>query len=147
MTVVGNADPTPAGGVGLVVDLEGTGGDPVADNYRTELEEQLNRLGVKDVKRELANPNHALVVVTAMIPPGCVKGDPIDVEVALPERSGKATSLAAAGSANALLPTTATPKTSARTTPAVTCRSRGLTSRSARGRCWWALATATKPRA
>ena len=93
VTVVGNADPTPAGGVGLVVDLEGTGGEPAPDNYRTELEEQLNRLGVKDVKRELANPNHALVVVTAMIPPGCVKGDPIDVEVALPERSGKATSL------------------------------------------------------
>jgi flagellar P-ring protein FlgI len=93
VTVVGNADPVPAGGVGLVVDLDGTGGEPAVDNYRVELEEQLNKKGVKDVKRELTNPNHALVIVTAMIPPGSVKGDPIDVEVALPEHSGKATSL------------------------------------------------------
>ena len=93
VTVVGNADPVQAGGVGLVVDLEGTGGEPAKDNYRTELEELLTKKGVKDVKRELANPNHALVVVTAMIPPGSVKGDPIDVEVSLPEHSGKATSL------------------------------------------------------
>jgi hypothetical protein len=93
VTTVGNADPVQAGGVGLVVDLEGTGGEPAKDNYRTELEEQLNKMGVKDVKRELANPNHALVVVTAMIPPGSVKGDPIDVEVTLPAHSGKATSL------------------------------------------------------
>ncbi len=93
VTVVGNAEPIPAGGVGLVVDLEGTGGDPAHDNYRTELEELLNKKGVKDVKRELENPNHALVIVTAMIPPGSAKGDPIDVDVALPDRAGKATSL------------------------------------------------------
>jgi len=93
VTTVGNADALQAGGVGLVVDLEGTGGEPAKDNYRTELEELLNKKGVKDVKRELANPNHALVVVTAMIPAGSVRGDPIDVEVTLPAKSGKATSL------------------------------------------------------
>ena len=93
MTTVGNADPIPLGGVGLVVGLEGTGGEPANDNYRTMLEDELTKQNVKDVKRELANPNHALVVVTALYPPGAVKGDPIDVEVSLPPHAGKATSL------------------------------------------------------
>ena len=93
VTTVGNAEPVPLGGVGLVVGLEGTGGEPAADNYRTNLEDDLNREHIKDVKKVLASPNHALVVVTALLPPGAVVGDPIDVEVALPPRSGKATSL------------------------------------------------------
>jgi hypothetical protein len=93
VTMVGNADPTPLGGVGLVVGLEGTGGDPAPDNYRTMLEEQLTKEGVKDVKQLLANPNHALVVVTALLPSGATKDSPIDVQVSLPPHPGKATSL------------------------------------------------------
>ncbi len=93
VTTVGNADSLPLGGVGLVVGLEGTGGEPANDNYRTMLEEELTKEGVKDIKRELANPNHALVVVTALYPVGAAKGAPIDVEVSLPPHSGKATSL------------------------------------------------------
>ena len=93
VTTVGNAEPIPLGGVGLVVGLEGTGGDPAPDNYRTMLEEQLTKEGVKDVKKELANPNHALVVVTALYPPGAAKDAPIDVQVSLPPHTGKATSL------------------------------------------------------
>ena len=93
VTSVGNAEPVPLGSVGLVVGLEGTGGEPAADNYRTDLEDELTREGIKDAKKELKNPNHALAVVTALLPPGAVVGDPIDVEVALPPRSGKATSL------------------------------------------------------
>ncbi len=57
VTTVGNADPIPLGGVGWVVGLEGTGGEPANDNYRTMLEEELTKEGVKDIKRELANPN------------------------------------------------------------------------------------------
>ena len=93
VTTVGNAEPTRAAGVGLVVGLEGTGGEPAADAYRINLEDDLNKEHIKDIKKELANPNHALVVVTALVPPGAVARDPIDVEVALPPRSGKATSL------------------------------------------------------
>ncbi|HVS39980.1 MAG TPA: flagellar basal body P-ring protein FlgI [Gemmataceae bacterium] len=93
VTSVGNADPIPLGGVGLVVGLDGTGGDPAPDNYRTMLEEQLTKDNVKDVKKELADPTHALVVVTAQYAPGAVKGDPMDVVVSLPPHSGKATSL------------------------------------------------------
>lgn len=93
VTTVGNADPIPLGGVGWVVGLEGTGGEPANDNYRTMLEEELTKEGVKDIKRELANPNRALVVVTALYPVGAAKGAPMDVEVTLPPHPGKATSL------------------------------------------------------
>jgi Flagellar P-ring protein len=93
VTSVGNADPIALGTVGLVVGLEGTGGEPAHDNYYTMLTEMLTKEGIKDVKQELANPNHALVVVTAMMPPGSNKGDPFDVEVTLPPHAGKATSL------------------------------------------------------
>jgi flagellar P-ring protein FlgI len=93
VTTVGNAEPIPLGTVGLVVGLEGTGGDPAPDNYRTQLEDQLTKEGVKDVKRELASASHALVVVTALLPPGAAKGDPVDIDVSLPPHAGKATSL------------------------------------------------------
>ncbi len=93
VTTVGSAEPVPLGGVGLVVGLEGTGGDPAPDNYRTMLEGELVRHNCKDVKKELANPNHALVVVTALYPPGAAQDAPIDVEVSLPPHPGKATSL------------------------------------------------------
>jgi hypothetical protein len=90
---VGNADPVPLGYVGLVTGLDGTGGEPAADNYRSMLVEQLGKEQVKNVKQMLADSDNALVVVTAMLPPGANKGDPVDVEVALPPHAGKATSL------------------------------------------------------
>jgi hypothetical protein len=93
VTKVGNADPVPVASVGLVVGLEGTGGDPAPDNFRTQLEDQLAKQNVKDIKRVLADPRHALVVVTALVPPGAAAGVPLDVEVSLPPHPGKATSL------------------------------------------------------
>jgi hypothetical protein len=89
---VSNAVGTPVGGVGLVMGLEGTGGDSPRDDYRTMLERELRRDGVKDVNKVLADPDNALVIITGVIPPGARKGDPIDLEVRLPLRS-KATSL------------------------------------------------------
>src|SRR5439155_18305270 len=47
---------------------------------------------VRNVKEILASPNNALVLVTAVIPPGIGKGDPLDVEIVLPQGS-RATSL------------------------------------------------------
>jgi hypothetical protein len=91
-TTVGNAQPVPVGGVGLVVDLEGTGGDCPPDGYRAMLEDQLRKKGVKNVKEELSAPDHAMVIVTAQVPPGAREGDPLDVEVSLPAGS-RATSL------------------------------------------------------
>jgi hypothetical protein len=83
-----NAEPTPVMGVGLVVDLNGTGGGmPPQSSYRSALENELKRAGVEDVKKVLSSPNHTMVIVTAIIPPGTRKGDPIDLDVSLPPGS------------------------------------------------------------
>src|SRR4051812_7146990 len=93
VSTVSNAQPVRLGGVGLVVGLEGTGGDvPRGDPYRSMLEAQLGKQKVERVKDLLGSPDTALVVVSAQLPPGAHKGDPIDVEVSLPPRS-RATSL------------------------------------------------------
>ena len=89
---VGNAEPISVFGVGLVTGLEGTGGSPEHDNYRSMLEHDLNQRGVKKVREMLDSPANALVLVQGQIPPGSRKGDRIDLEVSLPPRS-RATSL------------------------------------------------------
>src|SRR5262249_23575027 len=76
----------------LVEGLEGTGGEPALDGYRSALEEQLRKEGVRNVKEILTSRNFALVAVTAQVPPGARKDDPIDVEVIVPPH-GKTTSL------------------------------------------------------
>src|SRR5262245_5477910 len=91
-TDVGNADPVPLGGVGLVEGLEGSGGDCNHDAYRTMLADNLRKEGVQHVNQLLKSSECALVIIEAHFPPGARKGDPIDVEVKLPPGS-KATSL------------------------------------------------------
>lgn len=91
-TSVGNAQPVPVGGIGLVVGLEGTGGEPANDANRSILEDDLRKEGVKNLKEVLASPNIAMVLVSAQIPPGARRGDTIDIEVQMPPRS-KGTSL------------------------------------------------------
>jgi hypothetical protein len=86
------AEPIQVSGVGLVQLPDETGGGNPAGQYRQMLEEQLLKQGVKDVKQVLASPKYALVLVTARIPYGVRRGDPIDIEVTLPPNS-KATSL------------------------------------------------------
>jgi hypothetical protein len=85
-------EPVQVGGVGLVSGLEGTGGDSGASAYRSMLERELQMRNVRNVRDVLSSPDNALVVVSAVIPPGAHKNDPIDVEVALPPGS-RATSL------------------------------------------------------
>jgi hypothetical protein len=87
-----NTDPIQVSGVGLVVGLEGTGGDPPPGGYRDMLVNELRKRGVENVKEVLASPNNAMVLVTARIPAGARKGDPLDVDVLIPPGS-KATSL------------------------------------------------------
>jgi flagellar basal body P-ring protein FlgI len=93
-TTVANAEPVSLGGVGLITDLEGTGGDCNADGYRTMLANELRRDRNENanVNEVLRSPNNALVIVEAAMQPGAAKGDRIDVEVKLPPGS-KATSL------------------------------------------------------
>src|SRR5262249_28115713 len=92
VTVVGNAEPVSVAGVGLVVGLEGTGGDTSNQEYRSMLDDAHKKEGVKNVKEVLASPANALVLVSGQVPPGAGKDDPIDLEVALPPKT-KATSL------------------------------------------------------
>ena len=86
---VGNADPLPLGGIGLVVGLDGTGAAPTSDANRTMLEDDLRKQGVRNIKEMLASNTVALVMISASIPPGTRKGDALDIEVTLPPRSNK----------------------------------------------------------
>ena len=93
ITAVANADGVQLSGVGLVVRLDGTGGGlPPPSGFRSLLEGQLRQHAVDNVKEVLSDPNHALVLVSATIPAGARKGDPLDIEVTLPPGS-KTTSL------------------------------------------------------
>ncbi len=74
-------------GVGLVIGLDGTGEDPPATPQRKMLLEEMRRRKIEDPESLLRSPNTALVVVTAYIPPLIRKGDPLDVEIKLPEGS------------------------------------------------------------
>jgi hypothetical protein len=89
---IDNADPVRVGGVAVVSHLDGTGGDSPVDSYRTLLEDQLVKSGIRNPKKLLANPDYAMVIVNGLIPPGTGEGEPFDVEVTLP-RGSKATSL------------------------------------------------------
>ena len=87
VTEVSGAGPIQVTGVGLVTGLAGTGGG-APPTYRTMLQEQLLKAGARNVKELLESPDNALVVVTALIPAGARKGDPIDIEISLPPGSG-----------------------------------------------------------
>lgn len=89
---VGNAEAIPVGGVGLVIGLDGTGGNPPADENRAKLEDDLRRRNVRDIKKLLNSTDVALVLVSGVVKPGARKGDPLDLEVHIP-RGNPATSL------------------------------------------------------
>lgn len=96
-----NADPIPVSGIGLVTNLQGTGSDGPQGEYRVMLKEDLQKhlrnipelkTLYKTAEEVLSDPSNSLVLVSALIPAGARKGDPIDVEVSLPAGS-KTTSL------------------------------------------------------
>jgi hypothetical protein len=94
LSSVANAEPVPVSGIGLVVDLAGTGGGAPPGNYRTILEADLRKGGVENVKDVLASSDTSLVLVSAMVPAGARKGDPLDLEITVP-RESKTSSLRA----------------------------------------------------
>jgi flagellar basal body P-ring protein FlgI len=87
ITVVDNADPVPVSGVGLVTNLNGTGAPAPPGGFRAILENDLHKLGIDDAKEILNSRDCSLVLVSALIPAGAHKGDPLDIEVSLPEGS------------------------------------------------------------
>lgn len=95
-TTVGNTDPIPVSGVGLVYNLPGTGSSATPGGWRMMLENNLKRNPRLSghIRELLDDPGKttSLVLVSALIPPGARKGDPIDVQISLPDES-KTTSL------------------------------------------------------
>jgi len=75
-------------GVGLVVGLSGTGGDPAPSMYRTALLEDMKRRNVRNPNEILRSPNTALVLVRAYLPPLMSVGEQLDVEIVLPDSAG-----------------------------------------------------------
>lgn len=79
-------------GVGLVVGLNGTGGDPPPSAYRTQLLKDMRQRKVPNPNQLLRRPDTALVIVRAYLPPMVRKKQRFDVQVRLPGGS-EATSL------------------------------------------------------
>ncbi len=78
--------------VGLVVNLDGTGGQSPPSLYRRMLIEEMHKRGVRNPQSILQDPNKTIVVVRATLPPTIRVGERFDIEVAIPE-SSEATSL------------------------------------------------------
>lgn len=88
-TTVGNTEPIPVSGVGLVYGLKGTGSSPPPGGWRTMLEQSLRKQGYTNTKELLDDPNRStsLVIVSALIPAGARKDERIDVQITLPDES------------------------------------------------------------
>jgi flagellar basal body P-ring protein FlgI len=78
--------------VGLVTNLDNTGGDPPPSMYRSLLVNDMKKRGISNPHTLLQSPTSALVLIRAAVPPVIDVGDRFDVEVVLPE-NGEATSL------------------------------------------------------
>ncbi|MBI3863158.1 MAG: flagellar basal body P-ring protein FlgI [Planctomycetia bacterium] len=73
--------------VGLVRNLDGTGGDPPPSIYRTMLVNDMRKRDVPNPNNILKDPNNALVLIRAAVPPVIDVGDHFDVEIVLPENT------------------------------------------------------------
>ncbi|MDE2508830.1 MAG: flagellar basal body P-ring protein FlgI [Planctomycetota bacterium] len=80
-------------GVGLVVGLDGTGGDPPPSWYRTKLVDDMRKAGVEDPNAWLADKHVSMVLVKMAMPTGVSTKDRLDIEVSVPPGCGT-TSLA-----------------------------------------------------
>lgn len=93
-TQIGNTEPIPVSGVGLVYRLHGTGSTAPPGGWRAMLENNLKKQQFTQLKSLLEDPGKStsLVLVSALIPSGARKGERIDVQLSVPDDS-KTTSL------------------------------------------------------
>lgn len=86
-TMVGNTEPIPVMGVGLVYRLAGTGSAAPPSGWRSMLENHLRKQGFNNLRELLEDPGKttSLVLVSAIIPPGSRKGDLLDVQITVPD--------------------------------------------------------------
>ncbi|MDR1962785.1 MAG: flagellar basal body P-ring protein FlgI [Planctomycetaceae bacterium] len=87
-TNLGNYHPIQVLGYGLVNRLPGTGADDVNSLERRMVYDEMNRMGIRDVRGILADPTTAVVNILAYMRPGIQEGDFFDVEVRLPPETG-----------------------------------------------------------
>lgn len=87
LTEVSNVNAIPVLGIGLVTQLDGTGGGVPPGPEATTLSEALRKRGCENVKELFNSKTTSLVRIVASIPPGSKKGDPIDVFLSVPENS------------------------------------------------------------
>jgi hypothetical protein len=80
-------NPQQVSGVGLVEGLDGTGGGAPPGMFRKRLEHDLAAQRVPDVQGLLSSRNTAMVLVSAMVPTGSHRDDPVDIDVSLPPGS------------------------------------------------------------
>ena len=80
-------------GVGLVVGLDGTGGDPPPSIYREQLVNDMRKRDIKDPESILRSPNTSLVKIRAYLPPLVRKGEAFDVESVMVVEGDTTTSL------------------------------------------------------
>ena len=84
---VGGLDVIPVHGYGLVVDLPGTGGEDFNSIAYQMVYDDMNRMGVRDIRALLARPDTAVVEVIGYVRPGAHAGDRFDVLISLPENT------------------------------------------------------------
>ncbi len=95
-------EPTLVSGIGFVVNLNGTGGLTMPEQFAAHLEREMGLQGItasnqaggpgiagRSPRQLLNDPNTAAVIIQAAVPPGATKGDTFDVYV----RAINATSL------------------------------------------------------
>jgi hypothetical protein len=70
-------------GFGVVKGLQGTGGEPVPSEIRRQVMHDLKARGVEDPFQFLSTRDTAIVIVSAIIPPGTRKDDRVDCSVEL----------------------------------------------------------------
>src|SRR6516162_10261722 len=92
VSTISNADPVRVSGIGLVVNLAGTGGGAPPGGYRTILEGDLRKRGIENLKEVLNSSDTSLALVSAVVPAGARKDDPRDINITVP-RESKTTSL------------------------------------------------------
>lgn len=86
-STVGNVEPIQVIGVGLVYKLAGTGSSAPVGAWRSQLENNLRKQGFSNIRELLDDPGKStsLVLVTALVPAGARKGDPLDVQILAPD--------------------------------------------------------------
>lgn len=89
-TIPDNMGPIAVSGVGLVFRLQpGAGSHAPVGAWRTLLENGLKKQGWTNVREILDDPmkTTSLVLVSALIPPGARKGEPLDLQISVPDDS------------------------------------------------------------